>query len=121
VTATVIVVPVVLLALLLVVQFAVAFHARQVLAGAVQDGAAAAARLEATPADGATLARQLVDAGAGALLDDTTVSVDRGAGTVTIRASGEVMSVLPFLGSITVRASATAKVEAFDPQGAAPP
>ena len=44
VTATVIVVPVVLLAMLLVVQFGLAYYARQVLAGAAQDGAAAAAR-----------------------------------------------------------------------------
>ena len=115
-----ILVPVVLLALLLVVQFALAFHARQVLAGATQDGAAAAARLDATTADGVTLTRQLVEAGAGSLLDDVTVSADEGPDTVTVRASGQVASVLPFFGSITVRASATAKVETFDPQGAAP-
>jgi Flp pilus assembly protein TadG len=116
----VILVPVVLLALLFVVQYALAFHARQVLAGATQDGAAAAARLDATAADGATLTRQLVDNGAGSLLDDTAVSVDESGGTVTVHASGHVVSVLPFLGTITVRASASAKVEAFDPQGAAP-
>jgi Flp pilus assembly protein TadG len=116
----VILVPVVLVAVLFVVQFALAFHARQVLAAACQDGAAAAARLDAGAADGASLARQLIDDGAGSLLHATAVSAEEGAGTVTVRASGRVVSMLPFLGSITVRASATAKVEAFDPQGLKP-
>ena len=120
VPATVVMVPVVLLAVLLVVQFALAHHARQVLAGATQDGAAAAARTDASPADGAELARALIDASAGNLLDDTAVSADAATRTVTVQASARVASLLPFLDGITVRASSTARLEAFDPQGAAP-
>ena len=37
---TVLMVPLVLIAMLLVVQFGLAYHARQVVAGATQDGAA---------------------------------------------------------------------------------
>jgi Flp pilus assembly protein TadG len=120
VTATVVMVPVVLLAVLLVVQFALAFHARQVLAGAVQDGAAAATRLDASPSNGESLARQLIDASAGYLLDGTTVTADDNGTTVTVEASGRVVSLLPFVKPITVRASATAKHETFDPQGRRP-
>ena len=119
-TATVVMVPVVLMAVLFVVQFGLAYHARQVLAGATQDGAAAAARLDAGPADGAALAGQLIDAAAGNLLADIAVSSDRSNDTVTVRASGRVVSVLPMVDGITVRAASTAKVETFDPQGAGP-
>lgn len=113
-------VPVVLLAVLFVVQFGLAYHARQVLAGAAQDGAAAAARTDASPSEGVALAETLIDAAAGNLLDDTTVGVDTDANTVTVHASGQVVSLLPFIDGLTVRASATAKIEAFDPQGSAP-
>lgn len=120
VTATVLMIPVVLLAVLFVVQFALAYHARQVLAGATQDGAAAAARVDASPADGAELARTLIESSAGNLVDDASVSAEGGAQTVTVRASAQVVSLIPFVGGITVRASSTAKLETFDPQGAAP-
>ena len=115
-----IMVPVVLLATLLVVQFALAYHARHVLAGATQDGAAAAARVGASAADGEALTRSLLDAAAGNLLHDTLVSSAAGPRTVTVSASGHVASLVPFLGSLTVRASSSAKLETFDPQGATP-
>jgi hypothetical protein len=120
VTATVLLVPVVLLAVLLVVQFALACHAQRVLAGATQDGAAAAARVDATPGEGEALTLALIDTAAANLLDDPAVSSSAGTETVTISASARVVSLLPFLGSITVRASFTAKLETFDPQGARP-
>lgn len=119
-TATVVMIPVVLLAVLFVVQFGLAYHARQVLAGAAQDGAAAAARTDASPSEGVALAQALLDGAAGNLLDDTSVDVETGTNTVTVRAEGQVVSLLPFLDGLTVRASATAKVESFDRQGSAP-
>jgi Flp pilus assembly protein TadG len=53
-------VPVVLLAAVLVVQFALAYYARQVVAGAAHDGASAAARRNADPAEGVALTDQLI-------------------------------------------------------------
>ena len=116
-TATVVLVPVVLMAVLLVVQFGLAYHARQVLAGATQDGAAAAARVDAAPSEGTALAEQLIDAAAGNLLHEVAVSFDSADGTVRVQASGRVVSLLPFVDGVSVRAVSTAKVETFDPQG----
>ena len=105
--------------MLFVVQYALAYHARQVLAGATQDGAAAAARTDATPADGVALARQLIDTATGTLLQHTAVAASAAGGNVTVSASGRVASLFPFA-TVTVRASSIAKLERFDPQGGAP-
>ena len=117
---TVIVVPVVLLAMLFVVQFGLAYHARQVLAGAVGDGATAAARQDSGPDAGAALANQMIQDGAGNLLNSYNASGSSDGETVTVTAQGEVVSILPFVGSITVKATRSAKLETFDPQGNAP-
>ena len=108
------------MALMFVVQYGLAYHARQILAGATRDGAAAAARAAATPGDGEQVARQLVNDSAGPLLDDTTVTATSDGVTVTVTATGHVVAVLPFFGGVTVRATATAKPETFDPQGNTP-
>lgn len=118
--ATVVIIPVVLLAMLFVVQFGIAYYARQVLAGATQDGAAAGARQGSTPAAGAALTDQLVDEAGGNMLHSHSINAASNGDVVTVSATAEVVSLLPFLGTITVQASATAKVEQFDPQGNAP-
>ena len=119
-TATVLMVPVVLLAMLLVVQFALAYYARTVIAGAAQDGASAAARQNASTGDGITLTDSLVSDAAGSLLDSHTVIASATGDVVTVEVRGEVVSLLPFFGTITVRAVASAPIEQFEPQGAGP-
>lgn len=113
-------VPVVLLAMLLVVQFALAYYARTVIAGAAQDGAAAAARRDASVEEGAGLTESLLNEAASSLLDSHTVSASSTGASVTIEVEGEVVSLLPFFGTITIRATGTAAVEQFEPQGAGP-
>ncbi len=113
----VIVIPVVLVAVMLVVQFALGYHARQVLAGAAHDGAAAGARPTASPADGAALAGELIEGSAGQLLDTYTVTASVSGDVVTVTATGRVVSLLPFFGSMSVAASGSARLERFDPQG----
>ena len=113
-------IPVVLLALLFVVQFALAYYARQVLAGATQDGAAAAARQGSTTGEGTALTDQLIGEAGGSLLTSHTTNATIATGTITITSTGKVVTLLPFMGGITVRASGTAKVETFEPQGAPP-
>lgn len=113
------VVPVVLLALLFVVQFGLAYHARQVLAGAAHDGAAAAARERSSPGEGAALADELIGEAAGGLLDSYRADASSDGDTVTVRATGKVVSLLPFFETITVTATGSANVERFEPQGAA--
>ena len=117
VTATVVMLPVIIVALLFVVQFGLTYYARQVLAGAAQDGAAAAARLDSSTAEGEALTRALIDQSADALFDSYGATASSDGEVVTIATTGEVTSLLPFFGSITVRASASARVEAFDAQG----
>jgi Flp pilus assembly protein TadG len=120
VTATVVVVPVVLLAMLFVVQYGLAYYARQVVAGAAHDGAAAAAREQSSPAGGAALAARLIGDGAGSLLDFYAADAKADGDTVTVTATGKVVSLLPFFGTITVKATGSANVERFEPQGASP-
>lgn len=114
------VVPLVLVTMLFVVQFALAYYARTVVAGAAQDGASAAARRDASPQAGAALADRLVEEGAGSLLTShaATASVDDAVVTVTVQ--GHVVSLLPFVGTINVSAVSSARVEAFTPQGRGP-
>ncbi len=109
--------PVVLVALLFVVQFGLTYYARQVLAGAAQDGAAAAARLDASVGEGEVLAESLIGEAGGALLESYDASVTSDGDVVTVSATGEVVSLLPFFGSLTVEASASASIESFDGQG----
>ena len=118
VTATVAMLPVVLVALLFVVQFGLTYYARQVLAGAAQDGAAAAARLDASVGEGEVLAESLIGEAGGALLESYDASATSDGDVVTVSATGEVVSLLPFFGSLTVEASASASIESFDGQGA---
>lgn len=113
-------VPVVLLAVLLVVQFSLAYYARQVLAGAAHDGAVAGARLDSSPEIGATLTRDLVDGSAGSLFDSHSATATALGDVVTVTATGEVISLLPFFGTIAVSATGTARIERFQPQGGGP-
>jgi Flp pilus assembly protein TadG len=120
VTATVLMVPLVLLAMMLVVQFALAYYARQVVSGAAQDGAAAAARQHSSPGVGAALAEQLISEGAGSLLTAHSASGSSDGERVYVEASGEVVTVLPFFPAITVTATGSAAIEEFTPEGASP-
>ena len=119
-TATVIVVPVVLLAVLLVVQCGLAYYAHQVAAGAAHDGAAAAARERSNPGVGAALAEQLVAQGGGSLFASYHATASSDADRVTVTVTGHVVSLLPFFGTITVKATGSAAIEKFQGQGASP-
>jgi Flp pilus assembly protein TadG len=120
VTATVIVVPVVLLAVLLVVQYGLAYYAHQVAAGAAHDGAAAAARQHSDPGEGAAVAQQLVSEGGGSLFASYHATASTDGDTVTVTVSGHAVTLLPFFPTITVKASGSAAVERFQAQGASP-
>ena len=115
-----VILPVIIVAIMFVVQFGLAYHARQVLAGATRDGAAAAARQGASPAEGIALTNELIDEAASTLFTSRSTDAKLGPDTVTVTATGRVVRVLPFFGAPTVRASATAHLENFDPQGQTP-
>ena len=115
---TVIVVPLVLIAVLAVVQYGLAYHARQVLSGATQDGAAAGARRGSSPGAGAGLADSLIEGSAGRLLSSHLSTASSDGSSVTVDSTGQVIRVMPFFPSITVSASASAALEKFQPQNA---
>jgi hypothetical protein len=109
VTATVIVVPVVVLSMLFVVQFGLASRPPGPRR-ATQDGAAAGARADSTP--GRSRPRRTVDRrGLRSLLESHTTAAVTDGETVTVSAHGKVIGLIPFLGAVTVHASSTAKVE----------
>ncbi len=105
------------MAVMLVVQFGIAYHARTILSGAAQDGAAAAARLDGTSAEGVALAEMLIDESASSLLASSSVSGQRSTDEAVVVVSGDVVSLIPFVGTIRVNATGSAPVESFRPQG----
>lgn len=120
VTVTVMMVPLVLITVMLVVQFGLAYHARQVMAGAAQDGAASAARQGSGVGAGASLADSLIEQSAGQLLTSHSTAGSSDGARVTVTARGRVVSVLPLFPSIDVSASGSAAIEEFEPQGVGP-
>jgi len=118
---TVLMVPLVLMTVMAVVQFGLAYYARQVLAGAVQDGAAAGARQDSSPGTGAALADELISEAASALLSSHSASGSSDGERVIVEASGQVVSVFPFWSGPTVSATGSATIEEFEPQSALGP
>lgn len=108
------------MALMMVVQFGLAYYARQVLSGAAQDGAAAGARRDSSPEAGRQLAENLVAQSGSSLLVGYRADVVEQGGQVTVTLRGEVVSLMPFQRSLSVVASGSAPTETFRPQGSAP-
>ncbi len=117
VLVTTIMVPFIIIGMMLVVQFGLAMYARQVVAGAAQDGAATGALQGSSPAAGQAVTDQLVDQSAGHLLNGYSSSVSSNGDIVTVRASGNVVKVFALFPTITVSGSGSATVEEFVPEG----
>jgi Flp pilus assembly protein TadG len=103
-TETAIVFPAVLIAILLVIQFGLAFHAQHIALAVAQEGARAARLYQATDADGIARANQALRAlNGGGILVNPRVSVTRlGNDSVQVTVSGGVISMLPGL-SLSIR------------------
>lgn len=115
--STTIVVPLVLISLLAVVQFGLAYHAHRVLAGAATDGAAAGARAGATPADGAGVAGDLLRQSGGGVLRSYAAVGSTAGDRVVVVTSADVVKILPIVPTMHLRASASAVIERFRPEG----
>jgi len=94
-TVTVLIVPVVMVCVLLVVQFALAYHARQIASAAAVDAAHAEAAFDAPPNAGTDTAQRLLDANAARLLTNVTVTVIPDANDVTVTITGTVNTSSP--------------------------
>src|SRR6478609_5148768 len=90
-------IPVAFTLILISVQFVLIWHARHVATDAAQDGLHTSTGYRSTPAAGHAVATDQLAKVAPHLLSGTTVAVDRGPTTVTVRVTGTVASVVPLL------------------------
>lgn len=107
--------PVLLAILLIVIQLALTFHARQVAAAAASDGLRAAQANGATTSDGRDAATRFAN-------DDTTmilqtVTVSSTGDRVRVEVHGRVSSAFPLAGDTDVVGVAEGPVERFRPPG----
>lgn len=91
-------------AITLLVQVALAFHARQILDAAAHDGARAARAYGARPADGRTAAMASLRQLGGDFVHDPAVTVRRTPTEVTVTVAARLPGILP---GTTLRLAAT--------------
>lgn len=115
----VLVAPALLLALMLIVQFGLYFHARNIAEQAAQEGAAAARQFDGSEKSGHTQATQFLSAVGTKTLQDRAVTVDRSLQSATVTVTGTVISLVPGL-KLHVKETATGPVERFVPAEDAP-
>lgn len=108
----VIVIPVVVLLTMIVVQYVMLYHARNVTEAAVRNGLRVARGYQATAAQGKTAAEQYLTDVAPKLLTARNCDAQRSAATVVMVCHAEVALVVPF-GSFSVTEQATGPVETF--------
>ncbi|MEU7642109.1 TadE/TadG family type IV pilus assembly protein [Streptomyces sp. NPDC039016] len=96
-TQLVLVVPVLLLLAMLVVQFALVWHARHIAQYSAARALAAARTKDGTAAEGRAQARRSFTALGGRILTVPSVAVDRTTSQTTVRVRGTVMAVVPGL------------------------
>ena len=114
-TALVLILPVVLLAVMVVVQFALAYHARQVVTAAAQDAAFAATASGASPDTATNTAQHVVDSAGSGLVRDVVIQVDGNTDAVRVEVTATVASVVPGL-DLTVSGTSAAPTERFRPE-----
>ena len=105
--------PALLFALMLIVQFGLIFHARNIAEQAAQEGAAAARQFDGTESR-SRQATQFLSAVGPKTLQDRAVTVDRSLQTATVTVTGTVISVVPGL-NLHVTETAAGPVERYVP------
>jgi len=113
---SIVVLPVLLIMMLLVVQAGLAFHARQVMSTAAQDGAATAAASDSSVGEGLALTDQLVNGAVGALVTNYSSSAGSNGAEVTVVATANATKVFPLFPTLTLAVSASATIEQFEAQ-----
>ncbi len=104
--------PVMILLTMIIVQWAIVWHARSVAQAAAQEALRTAEGYQSTAAAGHADAVNFLKQTAPHALPNAVVTVDRGPSTVTVHVHAKVMSVIPF-GDYSVDASASGRVEIF--------
>lgn len=111
--------PVVIVLTMLVVQYALLWHGRNLAEAAAQDGLRSARGYQATATMGKQTALGYLQQVAPNLLTSPQVTADRTATTVTVRVHAQVLSLLGF-GGFSVTERAAGPVETFVAPGAGP-
>lgn len=112
----VVVIPVIVILTMLVIQFVMLWHARNVTEAAAQNALRVARGYQAAAAQGQQSANEYLSKVAGKMLDNYTVEVDRGPTTVTVVVHATVSRVVPF-GTYAVTETAHGPVEQFATAG----
>jgi Flp pilus assembly protein TadG len=112
-TSTAIVMPVLLMMIWLVLQFALAAHAKHLVTAAAQDSATAAARLDAGSASGEAVANDLIAQSGGGVTRNVAIATSRTGDVVSVTVEADVVRVVPFL-DLHVSATASASIEQFE-------
>ncbi|MFE2736192.1 TadE family protein [Streptomyces sp. NPDC059349] len=113
-----IVFPFVLLLTVAVVQASMWYYARQIALTAAREGLSAARSYQASPADGAARAREVLDRTAGDSLMSSSVSTAGGGQRITVEVSGTAQSMLPGVPGLHITQSASGTVERWTKPGA---
>lgn len=102
--------PLLLLVALGLLQFALFYHAENVVMAAAQDGARVAAAEDRAAADGVAHAQALLRAGLGQTAEDVSVVGRDGTDAVAVEVAGRLRPILPWLGDGTLPLHARAVV-----------
>lgn len=114
---SVLTIPVAFVMILAVLQTGLWWYARQLAATAADQAARAARAYQATPADGTrggTTYLTQVDGHGSRVLLGPSITVERGASTVTVHVHGHIPALLPFLPT-QVDEQVTGPIETFQP------
>lgn len=106
--------PALLLMIMIVVQFALWWHARHVVLAAAQEGARSARAYQSSAGAGQSRAEAYVQKLGGKMLTTHSVAASRTAVVATVDVGGTVISIVPGF-SLTVHESSSGPVERFEP------
>ncbi|MFF8638959.1 TadE family protein [Streptomyces pilosus] len=112
-----IVYPFVLLVAIAVIQASVWYYARQIALTAAREGVTAARAYQASPADGAARAREVLGRTAGDSLRSPTVTAGSTGERIRIQVSGTAQSLIPGIPGLTITQSASGPVERWTVPG----
>jgi Flp pilus assembly protein TadG len=109
------VLPVLLLILIGIVQFALVYHARDVATTAAQEGARLAATEGRTPEEGEARARAVLQSGLGQTGAGFNVTAEDNGETVVVETSGDYPLIIPWVtgNSIPIEAKSEVHLEGF--------
>ncbi|MFD5425533.1 TadE/TadG family type IV pilus assembly protein [Streptomyces sp. NPDC127084] len=105
--------PFVLLLTVAVIQASMWYYARQIALTAAREGVTAARSYQASPADGAAQARDVLARTAGDSLAGASVSVSSNGQRVRVEVSGTAQSMIPGVDGLRITQSASGPVERF--------